>query len=133
MEDVKINVKIKLSALWIAAMFCYLYADVLAYMAPGHLAEILTGEIGGIPINDLFLVAGALFMVPPIIMIFLSLILSAKANRWINIIVGIIYTLVGIGMVFMASNVGYVVYGIVESVLTALIVGFAWMWPKQED
>jgi hypothetical protein len=51
MEDVKI----KLSALWVAAMFCYLYADVLAYMAPGHLAEILTGEIAGIPIDDLFL------------------------------------------------------------------------------
>ncbi|MHA2040458.1 MAG: DUF6326 family protein [Candidatus Thorarchaeota archaeon] len=65
MEDVKI----KLSALWVAAMFCYLYADVLAYMAPGHLAEILTGEIAGIPIDDLFLVAGAMFMVPPIVMI----------------------------------------------------------------
>jgi hypothetical protein len=133
MEDVKINVKLKLSALWVAAMFCYLYADVLAYMAPGHLAEILTGEIAGIPIDDLFLVAGAMFMVPPIVMIFLSVFLNAKTNRWINIIVGIVYTLVGVGMVFMASNAGYVVYGIVESVVTALIVLVAWMWPKQEE
>ncbi|MHA2070869.1 MAG: DUF6326 family protein [Candidatus Thorarchaeota archaeon] len=129
MEDVKI----KLSALWVAAMFCYLYADVLAYMAPGHLAEILTGEIAGIPIDDLFLVAGAMFMVPPIVMIFLSVFLKTKTNRWLNIIVGIVYTLVGVGMVFMASNAGYVVYGIVESVVTALIVLVAWMWPKQED
>jgi hypothetical protein len=129
MEDTKI----KLSGLWIAAMFCYLYADVLAYMAPGHLAEILTGEIGGIPINDLFLAAGALFMIPPILMIFLALTLKPKTNRLVNIIVGIVYTLVGVGMVFMASNVGYIVYGLVESVLTALIVLYAWKWPKQES
>ena len=40
MEDLKIDVKILLSGLWVVAMFCYLYADVLEYMAPGHMEEI---------------------------------------------------------------------------------------------
>ena len=28
LEDVKINVKIKLAALWVALMFLYIYADI---------------------------------------------------------------------------------------------------------
>ncbi|MFW9862173.1 MAG: DUF6326 family protein [Candidatus Thorarchaeota archaeon] len=130
-EDFKINVK--LAGLWVAAMFCYLYADVLAFFVPGHLAEIMAGEIGGMPIDDIFLLASAGFMIPPIAMIFLSLVLKVKTNRWLNIIVGIVYTLIGIGMVVMAVmsfSVGYLVYGIVESILTALIIWHAWTWPK---
>ena len=131
-EDFKINVK--LAGLWVAAMFCYLYADVLAFYVPGFLAEILTGEIGGMPLDDFFLVASAGIMIPPIVMIFLSLVLKVKTNRWLNIIVGIVYTLIGIGMVVMAvmaSSAGYIVYATVESILTALIIWYAWTWPKQ--
>jgi hypothetical protein len=125
------DVKIKLAGLWVAAMFCYLYADVLAFFVPGHLAEIIAGEIGGVPLDDVFIVASALFMLPPILMIFLSLELKYKANRWANIIVGIVYTLMGISMVATLST-GYVVYGIVETVLTVLIVWYAWKWREQE-
>ena len=129
MEDVKI----KLAGLWVAAMFCYLYADVLAFFVPGHLAEILTGEIGGIPIDDFFLLASAGIMIPPIVMIFLSLVLKEKTNRRLNTIVGIVYTLIGVCMAVMAVipfSPGYLVYGIVESTLTALIIWNAWTWTK---
>jgi len=37
MEDVKINVKFKLSALWAAVMFLYVYADIKALFRPGIL------------------------------------------------------------------------------------------------
>ncbi|MHA2003161.1 MAG: DUF6326 family protein [Candidatus Thorarchaeota archaeon] len=130
MEDVKINVKLILSALWVAAMFCYLYADVLGLFVPGSIAEILTGEIAGMPIDNLFLAASALFMVPPILMIFLSLALKAKVNRWVNIIVGAFYTLIGVSMVATSTDAGYLIYGIVESLLTALVVLYAWKWPE---
>jgi hypothetical protein len=132
MEDVKVNVKTKLSALWIAAMFCYLYADVLAFFAPGTLEELIAGNAGGIPIDDFFLLASALFMIPPIVMIFLSLVLEVRVNRWVNIVVGTIYTLIALFMVISAASVGsvgYLVYGSVEAVLTALVVWFAWKWP----
>jgi hypothetical protein len=132
-EDVKVNVKLILSALWAAAMFCYLYADVLGFFVPGSIAEIITGEIAGIPIDNLFLAASALFMVPPILMIFLSLALKAKTNRLVNIIVGIFYTFIGVSMVLTSSDAGYLIYGIVESLLTVLVVLYAWKWPKQGD
>ncbi len=65
MEDVKIDVRIKLSVLWVAAMFYNLYADVLAFFAPGILEELIAGEVGGMQITQLFLVGSAIFMVPP--------------------------------------------------------------------
>jgi hypothetical protein len=46
LEDVKINSKIKLSTLWIALMFCYTYADILGFYAPGNLEELISGEYG---------------------------------------------------------------------------------------
>ena len=133
LEDEKINVRMKLSALWVAAMFCYLYADVLAFFAPGILEDLIAGELEGMQTNStIFLVASAIFMVPPIVMIFLSLTLKAKVNRWANIIVGIVYTGVALITILTATSAGYLVYGSVEAVLTALIVWYAWKWPKQE-
>ncbi|MFX0203758.1 MAG: DUF6326 family protein [Candidatus Hodarchaeota archaeon] len=137
MEDMKINlsalvVKIKLSALWVAAMFCYLYADVLVLLVPGILEELVAGEVGGMQITQAFLYASALIMVPPIVMIFLSLTLSYPVNRWANIILGIVYTGIILGMLLMDPSVPYLVYGSVEVVLTALIVWYAWKWSKPE-
>jgi len=37
LEDVKINVKIKLSALWVAVMFLYVYADVRGFYETGFI------------------------------------------------------------------------------------------------
>ena len=34
-EDVKVNVRMKLSALWVALMLIYIYADILSLFRPG--------------------------------------------------------------------------------------------------
>jgi hypothetical protein len=36
LEDYRVPVKLKLSALWASLMFCYIYADFSAYSAPGN-------------------------------------------------------------------------------------------------
>jgi hypothetical protein len=130
MEDLKISVKIKISALWVAVMFCYTYADILAHMRSDILEQFLAGEVGGIPITPLSLLASAILMVIPIVMIFLSLALKAKVNRWANMILGIIYTVVIIATMFMTGGgwVYYYVFAVVEAVFTALIVWYAWKW-----
>ena len=133
LEDVKINVKIKLSALWAAGMFLYLYADILAHMRSDILEELLAGEVGGIPITPVSLLGSAILMAIPIVMIFLSLTLKAKANRWANIILGIIYFgVILMTLLFTEFWAYFLVLVIVELVLTALIVWYAWKWPKQE-
>ncbi|MFW9997428.1 MAG: DUF6326 family protein [Candidatus Odinarchaeota archaeon] len=63
--DITINVKLKISALWVAVMFFYSYADVLDFNKPGNLKKSLTGEIAGIQITQEFLVFSALLMAGP--------------------------------------------------------------------
>jgi len=64
-------------------------------------------------------------------MIFLSIALKAKVSRYLNIIVGSIYTVL---IMFTASrNWAFMqMYGVVEVVLTGLVVWYAWTWPKPE-
>jgi len=130
MEDLKINVKIKLSALWVAVMFCYVYADILAHMRSDIIEGIIAGEVGGVLITQEALVGSAILMLIQIVMIFLSLTLKAKVNRWTNIILGIVITGVNLITILMAGGgwVYYYVFAVVEVVLSALIVWYAWKW-----
>ena len=134
LEDVKINVKIKLSALWVAVMLCYAYGDILGFMKPGAIEHYIKG-IGatGSPITQVTLLGIAIFMAIPSVMVFLPLTLKPKANRWANIILGIVYTCaVPLTLLVPGTSAYYIFLTIVEVVLTALIVWYAWKWPKQE-
>ncbi|MFW9977066.1 MAG: DUF6326 family protein [Candidatus Thorarchaeota archaeon] len=131
LEDLKVNVKIKLSALWITLMFCYSYADVLGFYSPGNLAEILTGEIAGVPLTQEMLLAMAVLMVIPIVMVFLSLMLMPKVNRPLNIVVGVVYIIV-LGATLLNTITGYyIVLASIELLCLVLIVWFAFKWPRE--
>jgi hypothetical protein len=133
LEDVKINVKIKLSALWVAVTLCYLYGDFWGLYKPGLIEEIIAGEVAGMQITQVWLLGLVILMVSPSIMVFLSLTLKVKANRWANIILGIFYTCFMLYTMLMPGVWAYYIFlGIVEVVLTVLIVWYAWKWPKQE-
>jgi hypothetical protein len=72
----------------------------------------------------------AAVMVIPSLMPFLSLVLPAGANRWVNIVFGAVYTAIMI-LVIRGGWYFYVFYGLVEITLTLLIIWYAWTWPKQ--
>ena len=131
LEDMKINVKFKLSALWVALMFFYLYNDVFGFYRQDIVEKVLSGEIA---LNQVSLFGAAILMAIPIFMIFLSLALPAKVNRWVNIIVGIVYVvvLVLVNLIPAETWAYYAFYEILEAVFIALIVWHAWKWPKQE-
>ena len=131
--DMKVNLKIKLSALWVTLMFFYLYRDVLGFMEPGHVEELITGELGGVQMTSAILLGSAILMAIPSVMVFLSLTLKAPVNRWVNIILGILHlVLLGSTLCVGAISTLYIFYVIVEAVLIALIVWTAWKWPKQQ-
>jgi len=132
LEDMKINVKIKLSALWVTVNLLYLYVDVYSYYKPGIIEKIITGEVAftGIEITQAFLLVVIILMTIPSIMVFLSLILPAKANRWTNIIVGIFEIIFVIGATIGETWAYYIFGSIVEVVLLSLIVWYAWKWSK---
>jgi hypothetical protein len=130
LEDVKINVKLKLSGLWVAAMFSWVYGDLLRlYSGDFKPGDDVWGEM--ISPEMAWLVA-AITMIVPGVMLFLSLALKSKANRWANIIMGIFYTgynLTGLSM-YPSAYDKFLIF--VSIVFTALIVWYAWKWPKQE-
>ena len=134
LEDPKINIKIKLSGLWVANMFLFIYVDYFGLYIPGVMGKIIEGEVAhtGIQISQVFLLAGITLMMIPSLMIFLSLTMPAKANRWTNIIVGLLQIVVLLSALIGESWAYYIFATIVEVVLLLLIVWYAWKWPKQE-
>ena len=128
LDDLKINVKIKLSALWASVMFCYIYADYFGLYRPGKLQAILDGQFFGIPTTQTVLLGASLMLAIPSLMIFLSVTLPPVFNRWLNIIAGAIYT--AIILKTMWSWAFYIFYGVIEISLTSLVVWYAWRWPK---
>jgi len=124
MEDMKL----KLSALWVALMLTYLLGDVLRIFS----GDFMAGDIGGIKITqDLYLGMAILFVIP-IVMVFLSLTLKYPVNRWANIIVAILFfgiNLIGLPTYPSAYDKFLIIVGLVFNALT---VWYAWKWPKQE-
>jgi hypothetical protein len=132
LEDVKVNIKIKLSALWVSIMFIYLYVDVFGFYKPGVIEDAIAGKVWTFQITQVWLLGVIILMTIPSLMVFLSLVLPVKANRWTNIIVGILYIVVTLGMTIGESYAFYIFGSIVETVLLLLIVVYAWKWPTHK-
>jgi hypothetical protein len=63
---------------------------------------------------------------------FLSLVLPVRLNRWLNIIFGVVYSLIMI-VAFKSGWHFYIMFGLIEITLTLLIVWYAWTWPKEAN
>ncbi len=131
LEDVPVPTRYKLSAMWASVMFCYIYVDYFELFVPGKLQEMLNGRMGPLgPVTQGVLLGTGIMMALPSLMIFLSLTLRATATRWLNIVMGAIYTAIMLAVVSGSGWVFYVSIGLVEAALTALILWTAWKWPK---
>ena len=133
LEDIKINVKLKISALWIAVMFLYAYVDLFSLFKTGIISEIMAGKMFIFQINQSFLFFTTLYIVIPVIMIFLSLVLKPKVNRWTNIVVSALYLVTMLGASIGETWIFYIFGTIIESILLLLIMRYAIKWPKYED
>ena len=103
-------------------------------MEPGVINQIIAGEIQGEPITlDLLLILAILLLVQPL-MAFLTLIMKDKMNRWANMIVGLVWTILGLADLptYAANPKGYEILTWLASIIaTLLIIWFAYMWPKE--
>lgn len=130
LEDVKINIKIKLAGLWVSLVLCYIYGDYFGLYTPNTLEDIIAGKMGPLGnVTEGILVGVSVMMSIPSLMVFLSLVLKPKISRWLNIIFGIIYTLIMI-ITIPGSWFYYIYFGIIEIAITLAIVWYAWRWPK---
>jgi len=120
--------KVILSTLWIFAVLNYIYADVFSlFFNPEAQKEVMT-------ISDGSVLGFAVLMETAIAMVLLSRVLRYGANRWANIIAGIIHT----ASVFSSMFVGtppapyYIFFAIIEIACTLFIVLYAWRWRNPE-
>jgi len=126
----EMDMKVKLSTLWIFVMFNMLTADILSFMYPGYLKEIMTGYGGEIQITPEFLLIAAIMVEIPIAMIVLSRTLRYRINRWANIIAGVITIAFVVGG--YAPTPHYIFIATMEVVGMLLIIWFAWKWTNPE-
>ena len=130
-DDIEVHVKFKLSALWASVMFCYVYGDYFLLYQPGKLQDILKGNMAPLgPVTQGVLLFTTVSMAIPAAMIFLSLALKAGLSRRVNITLGVLYS----AFVLVTMPGGWAFYlflGSVDVILTALIVWYAWNWPRR--
>jgi len=126
MDQANLEVRPKLAALWATMMFLYVYADVLSFYRPGAVDEIREGMMGPFEVSQTALLAASVVVIIPAFMIFLSLILPPSISRWTNITAGVLFTLVNVVNVLGETWVYYWVFGILEILVTSLIVRYAW-------
>ena len=114
-------------------MFCYIYEDYFELYIPKKVEHIISGE--DFLASPMHLFAGALLLIIPALMICLSILLTPKLSRLLNMIFGTLYTAL---MLRIASNYSLdkwltfaVFFAIVESIITSIIVWYAWKWPRQ--
>lgn len=129
-----VDMKVRLSSLWIFVMLNYLYCDIMALMDPELLKQFLTGNVGGIQFSQRFLLGMAVLMEIPIAMVLLSRVSRYTVNRPANIIAGAIMTIVQLASLFLGSQPTsyYIFFSIIEIAATVLIVRFAWKWSNTE-
>lgn len=129
LSDIKLHVRFKLSALWSALMFCYVYGDYFGLYVPGKLKGMLDGEGPLGPVSESSLVTAALLLAVPGLMVFLSLVLPARFCRWLNIGLGVFYTVIML-LTMPGAWWFYITFGLIEVLLSLLIVALAWHWPR---
>jgi hypothetical protein len=133
LEDVKVNVKLKLAALWASVMFLYIYVDYFHLFMPGSVEDLMAGKVWEFEISQAFLLGGLALVTIPALMIFLSVALPAKVNRWTNIIVSVVYIPVTLFNLVGEAWLHMIFGAVVEVVLLSLVIWYAWKWPRAES
>jgi hypothetical protein len=129
-----------LSTLWIFALFNYAYADILTLwfnpvLQKEATKQLLSGYVGSIHITQGFVLVGAILMETAIAMVLLSRVLPYRANRWTNIIVGILQTASVVWSLFGGTppNLFNAFFATIEMACTLFIVWYAWTWSRPES
>jgi hypothetical protein len=133
LENSKVNIKIKLAGLWASVTFCYLYGDYFELYTPDKVNSLITGD-NNLDSPTKLLIASIILAISSV-MVAASIILKPKINRILNIIFGTLFTLMMVFIGIISTNEWYLFYmflAFLESVITALIVWYAWKWPKEK-
>ena len=124
-------IKEKVSLLWIVVMLNMVFADILTFITPGSLQEMMTGYAGELKITQGLLLVFAFLIEIPIIMILLSRDLNRKINRIANVAACVVTIAFVIGGGSRTAH--YVFFAGIEVACMLLIVWKCIRWPKENS
>lgn len=121
--------KIKISILWLFVAIAFLAHQILVLMEPGIIAQLMKGVAEGQKIGPEIILFFAILMLIPLVMAFLSLTLKNSMNRWTNIIVAAVFSVIWLFSIFDATQTAYwgaALMTLSSLVASVLIVWYAW-------
>jgi hypothetical protein len=120
---------VKLSALWATLMLLYAYGDIIGFFRADILRGVQAGKVAAFEINQVFLLAVSIYILIPTAMVFLSLVLRPSVSRWANLILSLVYLVLGLLSAVGETWAYYIFLTIAESVFALAIAWYAWTWP----
>ena len=133
LQDTKVDVKVVLSGLWVSMLFVFAYVDIFGFWRADVIESALAREAPGLGlgIDQAFLTLTTVYVLVPILMVAVSLVAPARANRVANIVVSLLYTASVVATVIGETWVYYVLGSAVEVVLLLVIARIAWTWRRR--
>ena len=83
LDDVRIGVRHRISALWIAVLFLYAYGDIFGFFRTGAIKDVMAGKVSGIKITQGFLFGVSVYIAIASGIVFLSLVLSLLTHTFV--------------------------------------------------
>src|SRR6056297_308045 len=126
-----IDVRIRMSALWVATMLVFLYVDLFSLYREDIRQNLDEGQIFVFEVGQPFLLGITAYVIIPCVMVYLTLIMPRRINRIVSIVVASIYAITIAGAA--VGEWAYFVLGsLVEVVLLAIVIRLAWTWREPQ-
>ena len=125
------DMRVALPMLWVFMLLNYLYCDVLSLFDPTTLKDVMAGHVAGgtVEFTPEFLLASAVLMEIPMVMIPLSRILGRRSARSANVAAAGFMALVQIGSLAVGSPTSYYLFfSAIEVGTLAVIAVLALRW-----
>jgi hypothetical protein len=130
LDDAPVPRRLKLSALWVATMFLYVYVDMFSLYTPGTIDEIRAGRVWEFTISQTWALGALVLMAIPSLMIALTLTLPKRAARWTNLIVAALLVVVSVGNAVGESWSFYWLGAALETALLVAVIRIGWRWQR---
>ena len=135
-ENTRIDLKIKVAALWLTIYLLFIYGDLFSMWIPTRLNDLLNGNMSAGPTTPAKLMGVSIFITIYAIMPLMNLILIPKISRILNIIIAILFIVVWLFILtqfsFTAMWNFYIYLAVCEIVLALVIIYLSWNWPKMK-
>lgn len=130
--------KIILSTLWVFFILNIIYADVFSLIevtfSGTDVSAAENAELISAIVTPGMLLLIAIILESGMVMIVLSRLLKRAINRWANMVIAILQTLVLLASLFVGTPKIYYIFFVTVEVITLLfIIWYAWSWAKPQS